>query len=78
MIEEVRRVAPNLLVLDRRQAHRLGALGIAALADEVGLGQRRHAFADVLDPLVHLAEERLVPRNTLFPRHGWILGNDHA
>src|SRR5581483_8599640 len=58
------------LVRGDRQRDPLRAGVIRALADEVGRASAREAVVEVFDPLVHLAEERLVARGALLPeRH---------
>jgi hypothetical protein len=57
---EAERVRAHLLVLAPREGDRLGAIGIPALAKEIHLVEGG-SLADVLDSLVDLAEQRLVP-----------------
>src|ERR671918_82862 len=63
--DEVLRVAAHLLVVARRRADGSGAGSLAALTDELELETRSavalESRADLDDPLVHLAEDRLVP-----------------
>ncbi len=71
---KVSRVPPHILILGQRELDRLGAVLVAALAKELSLLWGGVSLAHVLDALVDLAEERLVPCDALLPRpHGAIL-----
>ena len=60
--QESIRVCPDPLVLSERDGNVLGAAGTRAFARELGALAVRHRplLGQLPDPLVHLAEERLV------------------
>ena len=60
--DESTRVRAHALILGTRQIDRLRAFPVSALAQERCLSIGREALADMLDPLVYLAKERLVSR----------------
>src|SRR2546423_5572143 len=71
--DEALRVAPNLLVVRACQLEALQAVEVAALADEldterVSLTERVESLGHVLDPLVELPEDGLVPCDPLLAR----------
>src|SRR5438105_2629330 len=72
---EVGRVGPQLLVLLPGHRDALDAGRVAALADEVQqLVLETEVVGEVADPLVHLAEDRLVQPNAFLARaHGTTL-----
>ena len=70
--------APNLLVLARRQGHRLRALPASPHSQTSHLRRGPRVLAHVLDALVDLAKERPAPRDPLLSRHDGSLGDDHA
>src|SRR5215207_3075987 len=65
---EAPRIGADLLVLLHGELHQLDAIGIAAFAEETGVRRLEHRLGDLLDPLVHLAEEALVPGHLLRTR----------
>jgi hypothetical protein len=71
--DEALRVAPHLLVGRAGQIEPLQAVQVAALAHEadpegLALAAKIEGVGNVLDPLVELPEQRLVPSDPLFAR----------
>src|SRR3954453_870823 len=67
--DELRRVGADALVLLGRDRQLVDAVAVTAFADDVHepVADRRETAVEVLDALVHLAEERLVAPDPLYP-----------
>lgn len=63
--DEVRWVGAYALVLDQRHGHLFDATLVGALAEEVEVSREPLALLNLLDPLVHLAEQNFITTQAL-------------